>query len=174
MRLFVLTNYPINVNLGPMHEAVFAILTAYPQVYHACHVDHPRARTNAGRISARDAWILGHLHLTEPVSPTALARHLSLRPSTISEAVRRLAALGYISRRTVPHDKRRTQLFLTANGAEAITVASVLDPKRVQHMLALLPASRRARAVQGLGLLAQAARALNAKEPKRWNTGDDS
>jgi hypothetical protein len=50
--------------------------------------------------------------------------------------------------------------------------ASVLDAERVRRMLALLPPERRAHAVEGLSLLAEAARTLNAREPKRWDDGD--
>jgi DNA-binding MarR family transcriptional regulator len=157
-----------------MRDPVVAVLTAYPQLYHACHVEHPRARTNAHRVSARDTWILGHLHPTEPASPGLLARHLSLRPSTVSEAVRRLERLGYVERRTLPDDKRRVHLFLTEKGAEAMARGSVLDQERVRSMLALVPRSKRAQAVDGLLTLAQAARALNAREPKRWDDGDGS
>jgi len=153
-------------------DLVLAVLIAYPQVYHACHRRHPRARTNPGRISARDAWILGHLHPTEPASPARLAAHLSLSPSTVSEAVKRLERLGYIARRRADGDGRRIELFLGPRGAEAMRGASVLDAERVRRMLAQLPVPKQAAAVKGLSLLAEAARALNAKEPKRWDDGD--
>jgi DNA-binding MarR family transcriptional regulator len=155
-------------------DLVLAVLTAYPQVYHACHHRHPRARTNPGRISARDAWILGHLHPTSPLSPAHLAAHLSLRPSTVSEAVKRLERLGYVARRRVPGDGRRVELYLAPRGADAMKGASVLDPERVRRLLAQLPPRVRAQAVEGLALLAQAARTLNAKEPKRWDEGNGS
>jgi DNA-binding MarR family transcriptional regulator len=156
-----------------MDEQVMAVLRAYPQVYHACHIEHPRARTNAGHIAARDTWILGHLHPSRPVSPATLARHLSLAPSTVSEAVGRLERLGYVARRNPPDDRRRVQLFITRQGAVAMAGASVLDQGRVRSLLALVPAARRRDAVEGLNLLARAARALNTREPKRWNGADD-
>jgi len=155
-------------------DLVLSVLNAYPQVYHACHRRHPRARTNPARISDRDAWILGHLHPTSPASPARLAAHLSLRPSTVSEAVKRLERLGYVTRRRVPGDGRRVELFLAPGGADAMKGASVLDAERVRRMLALLPPERRAHAVEGLSLLAEAARTLNAREPKRWDDGDAS
>jgi DNA-binding MarR family transcriptional regulator len=150
-------------------DSVLEILRAYPQVFHACHVQHPRARSNAARISARDAWILGHLDPEQPMSPARLARHLSLGASTVSEAVKRLERLGYLSRRAAPHDRRRIELHLTQTGADALKRASVLDPARVARLLDQLPDADRAIAVRGLSLLAHAARSLNPKEPKRWN-----
>lgn len=151
------------------NDAVLAVLVAYPQVYHACHREHPRARTSAHRISSRDAWILGHLSLAAPTSPGRLARHLSLGPPTVSEAVRRLERLGYLSRQRATGDRRRLELRLTPRGAVALAGSSVLDQGRVRRMLAQLPPADRTRAVEGLALLAQAARTLNTKEPKRWD-----
>ena len=154
-------------------DPVLSVLRAYPQIYHACHTQHPRARTNPGRISARDTWILGHLDQTRPLSPAVLARHMSLRASTVSEAVKRLTRLGYVSSRKVENDGRRVELFLTQKGADAMKGASVLDPSRVERLLSELPAAKRRAALRGLSLLAEAARALNAKHPKRLNAGDE-
>lgn len=153
-------------------DLVLDVLRAYPQIYHACHVEHPRARTNAHRVSARDSMILGHLHPSQPMSPAALARHLSLRASTVSEAVKRLERLGYIARRVAPDDRRRIELYLAERGVEALKAGSVLDAGRVHRMLAQLSDADRAAAVAGLELLARAARALNGKEPKPWPPGE--
>ena len=151
-----------------MDDPVREVLAAYPQIYHACHIQHPRRRTNAASLSARESWILGHLELTKPMSAGSLARHLSLRPSTVSEAIKRLEQLGYVSRRAVDHDRRRQELFLTQRGAEAMKAGSILDAGRVAQLLEQLPQSERTAAVRGLGLLAQGARALNAAHSKRW------
>lgn len=154
-------------------DPVTQVLSAYPQIYHACHLEHPRARTNSGRISARESWILGHLDAARPTSPAELARHLSLSPSTVSEAVQRLERLGYVTRRKAAGDRRRIEVFLAPIGAKAMKGASVLDARRVRRLLAQLSRAERGAAVSGLALLAQAARALNAKEPKPWNAGDE-
>lgn len=150
-------------------DPVAAVLLAYPKIYHACHREHPRARTNPNRISARDSWILGHLDLSHPTSPTLLARHLSLGASTVSEAVQRLERLGYLTRKKHAGDQRRTELYLSARGAEAMKGTSVLDAGRVERLLAQLTGPERAKAVAGLSLLAKAARMLNDKEPQRWH-----
>ncbi len=155
-----------------MIDPVRDVLAAYPQIYHACHIQHPRRRTNPASLSARESWILGHLHPIRPVGAGDLARHLSLRPSTVSEAVKRLERLGYLVRRPVKGDRRRLELYLTPQGAAAMKAGSILDSGRVGLLLdRLSPAERRA-AVRGLGLLARAARDLNAAEPKRWHRGD--
>jgi len=156
-----------------MDDPVREVLAAYPQIYHACHIQHPRRRTNPASLSARESWILGHLHSRRPMRAGDLARHLSLRPSTVSEAVKRLERLGYLTRRRVEGDRRRLDLYLTPRGAEAMKAGSVLDPGRVGMLLRELPPGDRVAAVRGLGLLARAARALNAAHPKRWHSGGD-
>jgi DNA-binding MarR family transcriptional regulator len=155
-----------------MDDPVRLVLAAYPQIYHACHIQHPRRRTNAASLSARESWILGHLDLTRPMSAGALAKHLSLRPSTVSEAIKRLEQLGYVRRRAVDQDRRRKQLFLTGLGAEAMKAGSVLDAGREARLLEQLPRAERSAAVRGLGLLAKGARALNETHPKRWTEED--
>src|SRR5262245_62156220 len=105
---------------------VLDVLRAYPQIYHACHTRHSRARSNPGRLSTRDSWIIGHLDPVRPASPAELARHLSLAPSTVSEALRRLERLGYVVRRSANADRRRTEIRLGPRGIAAMKGASVL------------------------------------------------
>ena len=52
-------------------------------------------------------------------------------------------------------------------GARAMQAGSVLETARVAGMLALLPAPERAKAVEGLELLAKAARRIPAKTWRR-------
>ena len=151
------------------NDPVLEVLRTYPQIYHACHLRHPRARTNPDRISAREGWILGHLDRDRPTSATTLARHMALGASTVSEALQRLERLGYLTRRRAVDDQRRIELLLTAGGADVLKRASVLDVARVKRLLAQLSASERAAAVAGMALLGKAARLLNQKEPQRWD-----
>ncbi len=156
-----------------MPDLVREVLAAYPQIYHACHLRHPRRRTSPAALSARESWILGHLGLDQPVSAGELARHLSLGPSTVSEVIKRLERLGYLVRQPARSDRRRLDLYLTPRGAEAMKAGSVLDSDRVRKLLGELAPADRSRAVRGLGLLARAARRLNARSPKRWNGGGE-
>ena len=73
----------------------------YPQIYLACHKRHIRASSTGYRLSARDSSILVHLSETVPVTPTELAAHLSVRGSTLSAAIQRLEALGYLLRKRI-------------------------------------------------------------------------
>lgn len=141
-------------------EGVRGIQTWYPQIYLACHVDHKRHRTTASRISPRDASLLAHLHEQIAVTPAELARHLRVGAPTLSAALKRLVALGYVSQQADPLDARRRQLRLTRQGAHAMAESSVLETSRVRALLARLSAAERTRALDGLGLLARAAREL--------------
>ena len=139
-------------------DDVFAVQRLYPQIYLACHVDHVRAVSTEWRISSQDASLLVHLDVEIAVSPRELAKHLGVSPSTLSAAIARLEKLGYLSIKASEQDKRRRELRLTQRGAAAIGSTSVLDAKRVRTMLNQLTAAERKRALEGLHLLARAAR----------------
>ena len=141
-------------------SAVRQVQTWYPQIYLACHVDHKRSRTTGSGISPRDSSLLAHLDQRDPVTPAALAKHLRIGAPTLSAALKRLARLGYVSQSKDPNDARRTELRLTAAGARAMSESSVLEASRVQALLTRLAPTERARALDGLGLLARAAREM--------------
>jgi MarR family transcriptional regulator, organic hydroperoxide resistance regulator len=134
------------------------IQVAYPQIYFACHTRHVRRASTATRLSATDSTLLAHLDEERPVRATAMAKHLGLAASTLSAAIARLAKLGYVIQRRDPRDGRVVDLLLSAKGAAAMQASSVLESDRVKGMLARLTAAQRKRALDGLGLLAKAAR----------------
>lgn len=134
------------------------VQVAYPQIYFACHTRHMRRASTATQLSATDSTLLAHLDEDDAVRATALARHLGLAASTLSAAIARLAALGYVVQRRGTDDGRAVDLLLSTKGAAAMQASSVLESARVKKMLARLTASERSRALDGLNLLAQAAR----------------
>lgn len=144
-----------------MNAAVLSILKHYPQVYLACHIDHMRRRSNEYGLSDRDSSILSHLSQSARITGATLARHIGVQPSTLSAVLKRLQALGYIERDAEPNDRRRQWLRLTERGEIAMASTSVLDPARVIALLDRLNSRDRARAIEGLALLAGAARELS-------------
>ena len=148
----------------PSKRAVRQVQTWYPQIYLACHVDHKRSRTTGSGISPRDSSLLAHLDQRNPVTPAALAKHLRIGAPTLSAALKRLVRLGYVAQARDAQDARRLEVRLTAAGAQAMSESSVLEAARVQTLLKRLTPQERARALDGLALLARAAREL-AKEP---------
>lgn len=147
-----------------LDKLVFDIQRLYPQIYLACHVDHIRAASTTWRLSARDASILAHLNLKVGTSPRTLAAHLSVVASTLSAALQRLERLGYITNIQREADKRQRELWLTERGAEAMSATSVLDADRIRQLLGKLSVAERASAIDGLTLLAQAAREIREEE----------
>ena len=149
-----------------MHdEPVNRILAAYPQVYLACHVDHrTRASSRAG-ITAREASFLTHIG-SAGTSPAELARHIGIGRSTMSAALARLESLGLVVIEPDGRDARRRIARLTESGQEAIRESSVLDPNRLEALLAELSDEERAQAVRGLELLASAARRYRERGSK--------
>jgi len=138
------------------------ILALYPQIYLACHARHVRARSSEAALSASDGSLLSHLSEIEPISPRELAKHLGITAGTLSAAVERLAGLGYLRKDRRGDDRRRVDLRLSPRGARAMEASSVLDVARVQKVLARLEPGERAAAVEGLAVLARAARETTA------------
>ena len=143
---------------------VFAVLRAYPQIYHACHVEHRTRASAPDGLTSRDAGLLAHVGEADGVSPARLARHLGVAPSTLSAALARLSGQGMLTLATDPQDARRRLVRLTGKGREALAAGSVLDPERLAAVMTRLNATERQRAVEGLALLAGAARAWREEE----------
>lgn len=141
------------------------VQVAYPHIYLACHTRHVRRASTPLRLSATDSALLAHLDDEEPVRPTALAKHLGLAASTMSAAIARLTAQGYVTQRTAGGDRRATELRLSRRGGEAMQASSVLDRDRVARMLGRLTARERSSALAGLALLAKAARSAQGATP---------
>lgn len=144
-----------------MEEAdVLEVLRAYPSIYLACHVEHRTRASSPTGLTARDGSLLAHVGDPGGSSPARLARHLGVAASTLSAALARLEAAGMLRLDTDPADARRRLVRLTDAGREAVARDSVLDPERVEALLAKLSAAERKRAVDGLRLLGDAARRL--------------
>lgn len=138
---------------------VLAVIRFYPQIYLACHVEHRSRADSPTGLTARDAGILAHVDDPAGTSPARLARHLGVAPSTLSAALARLAGQSMLALDADPADARRRLVRLTATGRAALAAGSVLDPERLAAVLGRMNAEERRRAVEGLGLLAAAARA---------------
>jgi MarR family transcriptional regulator, organic hydroperoxide resistance regulator len=136
------------------------VQVTYPQVYLACHTRHQRKRSTDHRLSARDAAILAHLDIECPISPTRLAAHLNVSKSTVSEALKRLAELGFVLRAPAGRDRRAFGATLSTKGLRAIRDMSVLETKRLRGVLALTSGEDRIAIAQGMARLAEACRRL--------------
>jgi MarR family transcriptional regulator, organic hydroperoxide resistance regulator len=145
-------------------DDIYELQRLYPQIFLACHRNHVRAATTRWKLSSHDSAILSHLDRSIGLSPRSLAKHLSVAPSTLSASIKRLTNLGYLTCDAPANDKRRREIRLTDRGAEAMSETSVLDRKRVRELLRKLKPTDRRAALDGLALLARAARELSSEE----------
>ena len=145
-------------------DDVYEVQRLYPQIFLACHTNHVRAASTRWKLSSHDSALLSHLSRTSGLSPRSLAKHLGVSPSTLSASIKRLTNLGYLTCEAPVRDKRRREIRLTERGAEAMSGTSVLDGERVRAMLKKLKPADRKAALNGLALLAGAARTLTAAE----------
>src|SRR5690606_30655313 len=108
-------------------------------------------------LSERDASVLAHLDELSPVTAGALAKHLGIGASTMTEAIDHLERLGLVDRRRAG---RTVELRITHAGIEQMQSPSVLDAARLSELVACVPARQREAAVRGIEALAAAARGL--------------
>jgi DNA-binding MarR family transcriptional regulator len=132
------------------------LLAAYPRIYFACHTRHVKDPATGGEVSAHQASILDHLDEVDAVSMTDLAGHMGVTVATMSLAVDRLERRAYVRRDRDPGDRRRVLLRVTPAGVGVREAKSVLDPVRVEQVLAQLRPADREAALKGLDLLARA------------------
>src|SRR5690348_9223471 len=147
-----------------VQRATRVVQMAFPQIYLACHTRHQRKRSTPHRVSARDAAILAHLSVDRPTTPTRLAAHLGIGKSTLSEATKRLAALGFlIQGARSPRGGARggVSLLLTPKGAAVIEDTSVLEVERLRAALAMLTSAERRVVERGMDTLATACRRIS-------------
>ena len=136
-----------------------AVLGFYPRIYFACQTRHVRDPQTHRLLSRHQTSILDHLDELEPTTVRDLAGHMGVTAATMSLAIDRLERKGYVSRLRDAADRRRVHVRLTAAGVRVRDASSVLDPVRVDALLARLTEDERARAIHGLELLARAANA---------------
>ena len=133
------------------------VMALYPRIYFACHTRHVRDPHTQWLLSRHQASILDHLDELDPMTLNDLARHMGVTPGTMSLAIDRLEKKGYVIRLRDTADRRRVQLRLTTAGVRVRQATSVLDPPRVESLLARLSDQEREAAIHGLRLLADAA-----------------
>ena len=138
-------------------DAARQVLALYPRIYFACHTRHVRDPISQQLLSRHQASVLDHLDELDPTTVNDLARHLGVTAATMSLALDRLERKGYVARMRDLADRRRVHVRLTAAGVRVRSASSVLDPPRVEALLARLTDEQREAAIRGLALLASAA-----------------
>jgi DNA-binding MarR family transcriptional regulator len=115
------------------------VLGKFREVYRAAKLQLRAAARPAG-VSGAELWALWELRRDPGLRVSDLAQRLSLRQSTVSNLVERLARAKLLSRKRNDPDRRVVRLYLTRAGARA--VASAPGPARgaLPQALERLPA----------------------------------
>jgi len=140
-----------------LSDAATAVLTLYPRIYFACHTRHVRDPQSGRLLSRHQASVLDHLDERDPTTLVDLSRHMGVTPGTMSVTIDRLERKGFVVRLREAADRRKVHLRLTRAGVMVKEASSVLDPVRVEQLVSRLSDADRARAIDGLALLARAA-----------------
>ena len=95
--------------------------------------------------------MLDHLALAGPLTVGEAAAHMSRAQSVISEIVNHLERQGLLEREDDPADRRRTLIWLTPRGHEALRRdREVLSVDQVARAMARLPPGQADELIAGL------------------------
>ena len=156
-----------------VQTAARELMALYPRIYFACHTRHVRDPQSQRLLSRHQASILDHLDEIEPTTLNDLARHMGVTAGTMSLSIDRLERKGYVLRMRDAVDRRRVHLRLTTAGVRVRQASSVLDPVRVEALVARLKDEERDAAIAGLALLAGAAQEQMASVGRRSPVRED-
>ena len=110
--------------------------------------------TAASQLPRRVRAVLKHLALAGPLTVGEPVAHMVRAQSVISEIVTHLERQGLLEREDDPADRRRTLIWLTAQGHEALRRdREVLSVDRLAGAMARLPASQAEDLIIGLRAL---------------------
>jgi DNA-binding MarR family transcriptional regulator len=143
-------------------EAVAAIAALFPAIYRRLH-----SRFDVARVGVQAAALLSHLEMAGPLTVGETAAHLDRAQSVVSAIVDALEERGLVARMRDARDRRRTLVWLTAEGrAFRARAAEVLSRERLgPAVAAMAPGDRRA-LVDGMRALVRAADATFAPEDR--------
>jgi DNA-binding MarR family transcriptional regulator len=147
-------------DVGEDAERFAALFRALYLTYH--RRDGPRSGlTGASRA------VLGHLAQTGPLTIGEAALHLDRAQSGISELVDGLERGGLLMRDRDPADRRRTLVWLTPEGIEALRRdAEVLSEETLAVAMARMAEADRNALLAGAAALLAAAPPSTRKEPR--------
>jgi DNA-binding MarR family transcriptional regulator len=131
----------------------------YAELFRAVYLTYHRRDGPRSGLTGASRAVLEHLAITGPVTVGEAARHLERAQSVISEIVDQLEAKALLERERDPADRRRTLVWLTPAGQEALRRdGEVLGVDRLTDAFARLPAEQRTALIAATAALVAAAR----------------
>ncbi len=131
-----------------MTNAEFA--AAFEDLFHSTYLRAVRrVRDKRERLTPETVAFLDHLAMSGPLTPGELSRHLDRAPSTLSEMIDHQLTKGLLERDRDPADARRSLVWLSPAGRDALVEArQVLDPGILAHAAGALSEAERTALLQ--------------------------
>ena len=126
----------------------------FAEVFRAVYLTFHRRDEPRSQLPGASRAVLEHLAMAGPLTVGEAAKHLARAQSVISEIVTHLERQGLLEREDDPADPRRTLIWLTAQGHEALRRdREVLSIDMLASTMARLPPDQADELMAGLRAL---------------------
>jgi DNA-binding MarR family transcriptional regulator len=142
----------------PADDVTHGQAAEFERLFQAAYLAFHRRDGKRSQLSGASRAVLTHLWIAGPLTVGEAAQHLDRAQSVVSDIVTQLERKGLLEREPDPDDRRRTLVWLTPAGAEALRRdGQVLSVERVAAALAALDPAERDQLVRALGRLVEVA-----------------
>ncbi|MFN8075383.1 MAG: MarR family winged helix-turn-helix transcriptional regulator [Kineosporiaceae bacterium] len=142
---------------GDDDPAAQADAEAFAGAFGSVYLRFHRRDGKRAQLQGASRAVLQHLALAGPLTVGEAARHLDRAQSVVSDIVTHLEQQGLLERERDPADRRRTLVWLTAQGQEALRRdREVLSRDLLARAMARMAAERRAQLLSALTELLEA------------------
>jgi DNA-binding MarR family transcriptional regulator len=126
----------------------------FADLFRAVYLTFHRRDGPRSQLPGASRAVLEHLALAGPLTVGEAAAHMNRAQSVISEIVAHLECQGLLEREDDPADRRRTLVWLTAQGHEALRRdREVLSVDQLARAMAQLPPGQADDLIAGLATL---------------------
>ncbi len=138
----------------------------FADLFRAVYLTFHRRDEPRSQLPGASRAVLEHLALAGPLTVGEAAAHMSRAQSVISEIVTHLERQGLLEREDDPTDRRRTLIWLTAHGHEALRRdREVLSVDQLARTMARLPSGQADELIVGLRTLVDLATPIDLTTP---------
>jgi DNA-binding MarR family transcriptional regulator len=138
----------------------------FADLFRAVYLTFHRRDEPRSQLPGASRAVLEHLALAGPLTVGEAAAHMSRAQSVISEIVTHLERQGLLEREDDPTDRRRTLIWLTAHGHEALRRdREVLSVDQLARAMARLPSGQADELIVGLRTLVDLAAPIDLTTP---------
>jgi DNA-binding MarR family transcriptional regulator len=145
----------------------------FAELFRAVYLTFHRRDGPRGQLAGASRAVLEHLAMAGPLTVGEAAAHLSRAQSVVSEIVSHLERQGLLERESDPADRRRTLIWLTPDGRDALRRDhEVLGTDLLAHAMSQMPPAQADGLITGLQALVDLA--APAPAPPERSKGETS